>query len=107
MRATGVKTSSKVYALTLNKASGDEARLVLDNGAALVPLDLVHPLQADRTTSWRWIDELPSLVFPDRLHLLQHCSLPICIALGQRERGWFLCTDEKQLWVIEQPTRQA
>ena len=34
----------KVYALALNKASGDEARLVLDNGAELVPLDFVHPL---------------------------------------------------------------
>ena len=34
----------EVYALALNKASGDEVRLVLDNGAELVPLDLVHPL---------------------------------------------------------------
>ena len=34
----------KVDALTLDKASGDEAPLVLDNGAVLVPLDLVHPL---------------------------------------------------------------
>ena len=34
----------EVDALTLDKASGDEARLVLDNDAALVPLDLVHPL---------------------------------------------------------------
>ena len=41
----------------LDKALGDEARLVLDNGAELVLLDLVHPLQADWTTSWRWIDE--------------------------------------------------
>ena len=41
----------KVDALVLNKASGDETRLVLDNGAELVLLDLVHPLQADRTTS--------------------------------------------------------
>ena len=60
----------EVDALTLNKALGDEARLVLDNGTELVPLDLVHPLQADRMASWRWIDELPSLVFLDRLHLL-------------------------------------
>ena len=60
----------EVYALALDKASGDEVRLVLDNGTALVPLDLVHPLQADRTTSWRWIDELSILVFLDRLHLL-------------------------------------
>ena len=94
----------KVDILTLDKASSDEACLVLDNGAALIPLDLVHPLQADRTTSWRWIDELPSLVFLDRLYLLQHRPSPIFIALGQREHGWFLCTDEKQLWVIEQPT---
>ena len=43
----------EVDALELDKASGDEARLVLDNGAALVPLDLVHPLEADRTASWR------------------------------------------------------
>ena len=41
----------EVYALTLNKASGDEACLVLDNGAELVPFDLVHPLQVDRTAS--------------------------------------------------------
>ena len=34
----------EVYALALNKASGDEARLVLDNSVMLVPLDLVHPL---------------------------------------------------------------
>ena len=60
----------KVNALALDKASGDEARLVLENSAALVPLDLVHPLQADRTSCWRWIDELPSLIFLDRLHLL-------------------------------------
>ena len=39
----------EVDALALDKASGDEACLVLDNGAALVPLDLVHPLQANRT----------------------------------------------------------
>ena len=71
----------EVYALALNKASGDEARLVLDNGAKLVLLDLVHPLQADWTASWRWIDELPSLVFLDRLHLLQHRPSPVSIAL--------------------------
>ena len=41
----------EVNALTLDKASDDEARLVLDNGTALVPLDLVHPLQDDRTAS--------------------------------------------------------
>ena len=41
----------EVDALALDKALGDEARLVLENGAALVPLDLVHPLQADRTAS--------------------------------------------------------
>ena len=87
----------EIYVLALNKASGDEARLVLDNGAELVPLDFVHPLQADRMASWRWIDELPSLVFLDCLHLLQHRSSPICIALSQREHRWFLCTDEKQL----------
>ena len=34
----------EVNALALDKASGDEAHLVLDNGAVLVPLDLVHPL---------------------------------------------------------------
>ena len=34
----------EVDALALDKASGDEACLVLDNGAALVPLDLVHSL---------------------------------------------------------------
>ena len=37
----------EVDALALDKASGDDARLVLDNGAVLIPLDLVHPLQAD------------------------------------------------------------
>ena len=41
----------EVDALVLDKTSSDEARLVLDNGVALVPLDLVHPLQADRTAS--------------------------------------------------------
>ena len=41
----------EVDALALDKASGDEARLVLDNGTTLVPLDLIHPLQADQTTS--------------------------------------------------------
>ena len=60
----------KVNALALYKASGDEACLVLDNGAELVSLDLVHPLQTDRMASWRWIDELSSLVFLDRLHLI-------------------------------------
>ena len=34
----------EVDALALDKASGDEAHLVLDNGAMLVLLDLVHPL---------------------------------------------------------------
>ena len=68
---------------------------MLDNGAVLVPLDLVYPLQADRMASWRWIDELSSLVFVDRLHLLQHGLLPVSIVLDQRECGWFLCTDEK------------
>ena len=34
----------EVDALVLDKASGDESRLVLDNGAALASLDLVHPL---------------------------------------------------------------
>ena len=34
----------EVDALALDNASGNEARLMLDNGAALVPLDLVHPL---------------------------------------------------------------
>ena len=72
----------EVDAITLDKASGDEARLVLDNGTVLVPFDIVHSLQADRTASWRWIDELPSLVFLDRLHLLQHCPSPVSIALG-------------------------
>ena len=37
----------KVDALALDKASSDEARLMLDNGITLIPLDLVHPLQAD------------------------------------------------------------
>ena len=41
----------KVDALALDKASGDEARLVFDNGAELILLDLVHLLQADRTVS--------------------------------------------------------
>ena len=41
----------EVDALTLDKASGDEARLVFDNGAELILLDLVHLLQADRTVS--------------------------------------------------------
>ena len=41
----------KVDTLTLDKASGDETRLVLDNGIVLVSFDLVHPLQADWTTS--------------------------------------------------------
>ena len=41
----------EVDALALDKASSDEACLVLDNGVVLVPLDLLHPLQADRTTS--------------------------------------------------------
>ena len=41
----------KVDALELDKATGDEKRLVLDNGTVLVPLDLLHPLQADRTAS--------------------------------------------------------
>ena len=72
----------EIDALALDKASGDEARLVLDNGAELVPFDFVYPLQADRTASWGWIDELPSPVFLDRLHLLQHCSSPVSIALG-------------------------
>ena len=40
-----------VDALTLDKASGDEARLVLDNGTMLAPLNLVHLFQADRTIS--------------------------------------------------------
>ena len=34
----------EVDALALDKALGVEAHLVLDNGAALVPFDLVHPL---------------------------------------------------------------
>ena len=34
----------EVDALALNKASGDEARLVLDNGTELVPLDLCTSL---------------------------------------------------------------
>ena len=41
----------EVDALALNKALGDEAHLVLDNSTKLIPLDLVHPLQADRTAS--------------------------------------------------------
>ena len=34
----------EVDALMLDKASGDEAHLVIDSGAALIPLNLVHPL---------------------------------------------------------------
>ena len=34
----------EVDALALDKTSGDETRLVLNNGAALVVLDLVDPL---------------------------------------------------------------
>ena len=45
----------EVDALTLHEAAGDEPSLVLDNGAALVPLHLVDPLQADRPTTHRWI----------------------------------------------------
>ena len=41
----------KVDALALDKASGDESCLVLDNGIVLIPLDLVYPLQADQTAS--------------------------------------------------------
>ena len=41
----------KVDALTLYKASGHKVCLVFDNSTMLVPFDLVHPLQADRTTS--------------------------------------------------------
>ena len=80
---------------------------MLDNGTKLIPFDLVHPLQAERTASWRWIDELPCLVFLDRLHLLQHRPSPVSVALGQRERGWFLYADELQLLIIEQPTSQS
>ena len=82
MRVTARKDFLEVDALTLDKASGDEALLVLDDGVELIPFDFVHPLQADQTASWGWIDELPSLVFLDRLHLLQHCPSPVSIALG-------------------------
>ena len=34
----------EVDALTLNKASGHKARLMLDNGNELILLDLIHPL---------------------------------------------------------------
>ena len=34
----------EVDALVLDKASGDEACLVLDNGAELIPFDFVHPI---------------------------------------------------------------
>ena len=39
-----LKDFLEVDALALYKASGHEARLVLDNGVVLVPLDFVHPL---------------------------------------------------------------
>ena len=77
----------------LDKVSGDEVCLVLDNGTVLVPLDLVHPLEADRTASWRWINKLSCLIFLDCLHLLQHRPSPVSVPLGQREREWFLYTD--------------
>ena len=96
----------EVYALALNKDSGDETRLMLDNGAELVPFDFVHPLQANRTASWRWIDKPPCLVFLDHLHLLQHRLSLVSVALGQCERGWFLYADKQQLLIIEQPTSQ-
>ena len=39
-----LKDFLEVDVLTLDKASSNEACLVLDNGTVLVPLDLVHPL---------------------------------------------------------------
>ena len=43
----------EVDALALDEAAGDEPSLVLDNGAALVPLHLVDLLQPDRPAAHR------------------------------------------------------
>jgi hypothetical protein len=57
MRATS-EHLLEVNSLVLNKASCDEACLVLDYGVVLVALHLEDPLQLDWPASWWRIDVL-------------------------------------------------
>jgi hypothetical protein len=60
------------------------ALLVLDNGAALVQLDLVDPFVSNWLASFWRINQLPSMVLLNCLRLLQHRSSPISVMLSLR-----------------------
>jgi hypothetical protein len=66
----------EVNSLALYISFGDEASLVLDNDALLVPLYLENPFQPNGlVTSWQ-IHQGPSAILLDGVHLLHHCLAP-------------------------------
>ena len=81
----------------MHEATGDEPSLVLDNGAALIPLHLVDPLQADQPAAHQWIYQLPCAIVLDGLHLFQHHPSPISVAFSHCERQWLLGTNKENL----------
>src|SRR5438128_7789005 len=78
-----------------------ESRLVLHDGATRVPLQLEHPLQADWAVATRRIDETPSTVLLDGVHLLAHRTSPL---------GYFLSlgsSPEVELAIVKDVVRES
>jgi hypothetical protein len=101
-QADGVEPHDKgedlleVNSLALYISFGDEASLVLDDGALLVPLYLENPFQPNElVTSWQ-NHQGPSAILLDGVHLLQYCLAPARVALGFCDVVWFLHRGEQQ-----------
>jgi hypothetical protein len=81
----------------LHVAFRNKARLVLDDGAALVALDLEDPLQADWAMAGREVDKAPSVVVLDGCHLLEHRAPPWLALFRLDECGGLIGSYKLQL----------
>jgi hypothetical protein len=76
----------EIDSLPLQETLYHQARLMLDDGADFIPLQLEHPLKGDCTVTTREISKLPGAVFLNRIHLHLHRGMSCRVFLSLCER---------------------
>lgn len=66
-----------VHPLALDISFGHQTRLVVDDGASLVTLQFIDPLEADGVVTGGELTEAPCPIGDDVIHLLLHRVLPL------------------------------